>query len=186
MQNQPHQESAQQQHAQTSPPKKMASSAQIPPWIQDVLATNLKTDNDRFEDLHNRIQDIAHHVAAIYTAIESINEQAEHRHNELMSRLAPIDDRTAHNVRLSEGTQNTANQILRDLESKDYKELIAAMHRRLEDNHKDIPNLVQAVVLKHGLSWVSLLAIAFAVQVMVVGAYLVYKKRRGGAPKKYL
>lgn len=157
----------------------MASSAQIPPWIQDVLASSVKTDNDRFEDLHNRIQDLAHHVAAIYTSIETINEQAELRHNALMSRLAPIDDRSAHSVRLAE-------QIIRDVESKDYKELINAMHRRLEDNHKDIPNLVQAVVSKHGLSWMSLLAIAFAVQVMVVGAYMVYKKRRGGAPKKYL
>ena len=164
----------------------MASSQSIPPWIQDVLASNVKTDNDRFEDLHNRIQDIAHHVSAIYTAIESINELAEHRHNELMSRLAPIDDRSAHNVRLSESTKSTVEQVLRDLESKDYKELIAAMHRRIEDNHKDIPNVVKAVVQQHGLSWMSLLAIAFAVQVMVVGAYLVYKKRRGGAPKKYL
>ncbi|KAJ4338179.1 hypothetical protein N0V87_004156 [Didymella glomerata] len=180
IQNQPHQESAQQQHAQqNSPPKKMASSAQMPPWIQDVLASNVKTDNDRFEDLHNRIQDLAHHVSAIYTAIETINEQSELRHNALMSRLAPLDDRSAHSVRLAE-------QIIRDVESKDYKELINAMHRRLEDNHKDIPNLVQAVVSKHGLSWMSLLAIAFAVQVMVVGAYMVYKKRRGGAPKKYL
>lgn len=180
VQNQPHQESAQQQHAQqNSPPKKMASSAQIPPWIQDVLASNVKTDNDRFEDLHNRIQDLAHHVSAIYTAIETINEQSEMRHNALMSRLASLDDRSAHNGRLSE-------QIIRDVESKDYKALIDAMHRRLEDNHKDIPNLVQAVVSKHGLSWMSLLAIAFAVQVMVVGAYMVYKKRRGGAPKKYL
>lgn len=186
VQNQPHQDSAQQQHAQqSSPPKKMASSAQIPPWIQDVLATSLKTDNDRFEDLHNRLQDMAHHVAAIYTAIDSINDLAEHRHNELMSRLAPLDDRSAHNVRLSEATQNTANQILRDLESKDYKQLIAAMHRSLDDNHRDIPNLVHAVVKQHGLSWVTLLAVAFAVQIMVVGAYLLYKKRRGGT-KKYL
>lgn len=164
----------------------MASSQSIPPWIQDVLASNVKTQEDQFADLHNRIQDIAHHVAAIYTAIESLNEQAERRHNELMGRLAPIDDRTAHNVRLSEKTESTAMQILRDLESKDYKEIIGQMHRRLEDNHKDIPNVVKAVVQQHGLNWVSLLAIAFAVQVMVVGAYLVYKKRRGGAPKKYL
>jgi mannose-binding lectin 1 len=28
--------------------------------------------------------------------------------------------------------------------------------------------------------------IAVAVQIMIVGAYIVYKKRRGGAPKKYL
>lgn len=187
VQNQPHQESAQQQHAQqNAPPKKMASSMQIPPWIQDVLASNVKTQDDQFADLHNRIQDIAHHVAAIYTALESANEQAEHRHNEIMSRLAPLSDRIEHNVRLSERTESTAMQLLRDLESKDYKDLIAAMHRRLEDNHKDIPNVVRAVVQQHGLSWMSLLAIAFAVQVMVVGAYLVYKKRRGGAPKKYL
>lgn len=164
----------------------MASAQQIPPWIQDVLASNVKTQDDRFADLHNRIQDIAHHVASIYTAIESINELAEHRHNELMSRLAPIDDRTAHNVRLTERIESTSMNILRDLESKDYKDIIGQMHRRLEDNHKDIPNVVKAVVQQHGLSWMSLLAIAFAVQVMVVGAYLVYKKRRGGAPKKYL
>jgi mannose-binding lectin 1 len=30
------------------------------------------------------------------------------------------------------------------------------------------------------------LFIAVAVQVMVVGAYMAYKKRRNGAPKKYL
>ena len=164
----------------------MASSQQIPPWIQDVLASSVKTDNDRFEDLHNRIQDMAHHIAAMYQAIESLNAHVDERHNALMSRLAPLDDRLAHNVRLSESTGNTAQQILRDLESKDSKDLIAAVHRRLEDNHKDMPNVVKAVVQQHGLSWVSLLAIAFAVQVMVVGAYLVYKKRRGGAPKKYL
>lgn len=164
----------------------MASSQQIPPWIQDVLATSVKTDNDRFEDLHNRIQDMAHHVAAIYTAIEALNAQADTLHTALLHRLGPIDERLSHNVRLAEGTSSTAQQILRDLESKDYKTLIGAVHRRIEDNHKDIPNVVKAVVREHGLSWVSLLAIAFAVQVMVVGAYMVYKKRRGGAPKKYL
>lgn len=186
--NQPHQESAQQQHAQqqNDAPKKMASSQQIPPWIQDVLASSVKTDNDRFEDLHNRIQDIAHHVAAIYTALETLQTHLDTTQTALLQRLGPIDERLSHNVRLSEGTATTAQQVLRDLESKDYKSLIADMHRRLEDNHKDIPNVVKAVVQQHGLSWMSLLAIAFAVQVMVVGAYLVYKKRRGGAPKKYL
>lgn len=182
VQNQPHQQSAQQAHANGQPPKKMASSQEIPPWIQDVMASNIKTDNDRFEDLHNRIQDLAHHVSAIYTALESLNSQT----SALLDRLGPIDERLSHNVRISEGTATTAQQVLRDLESQDYKSLIAAMHRRLEDNHRDIPNVVKAVVKEHGLSWMSLLAIAFAVQVMVVGAYMVYKKRRNGAPKKYL
>lgn len=164
----------------------MASSQQIPPWIQDVLASNLKTDNDRFEDLHNRVQDLAHHVAAIYTAIESLNAQTDHMNNAILQRLGLIDEHLTHNVRLSEGTSTTAQQILRDLESQDYKTLIGAVHRRIEDNHKDIPNVVKAVVKEHGLSWVSLLAVAVAVQIMVVGAYVMYKKRRGGAPKKYL
>ena len=97
-----------------------------------------------------------------------------------------IDDRVNHNARLAERAGIESKQILRDIESKDYRELINVVHRRLEDDHKDIPNVVKAVVSQHGLSWMSLLAIAFAVQVMVVGAYLVYKKRRGGAPKKYL
>ncbi|KAF3007549.1 hypothetical protein E8E13_006666 [Curvularia kusanoi] len=187
--NQPHQESAQQQHAQQQQnhqAPKMASSASIPPWIQDVLASNVKTDDARFEDLHNRLQDIAHHVSAMYTEMGTQAQLAEERHNALMSRLASLDDRVNHNARLAEQAGIHLSQILRDIESKDYRELINVVHRKLEDNHKDIPNVVKAVVAKHGLSWMSLLAIAFAVQVMVVGAYLVYKKRRGGAPKKYL
>ncbi|KAG9205067.1 hypothetical protein G6514_009526 [Epicoccum nigrum] len=186
VQNQPHHESSQQQHAQQQNQPKKASSQQIPPWIQDVLASNVKTNDARFEDLHNRLQDIAHHVSALYSDITAMNARTEELHNALMMRLSSIDDRVNHNARLAEQAGIESKQILRDIESKDYRELINIVHRRLEDNHKDIPNVVKAVVSQHGLSWMSLLAIAFAVQVMVVGAYLVYKKRRGGAPKKYL
>jgi LPXTG-motif cell wall-anchored protein len=42
------------------------------------------------------------------------------------------------------------------------------------------------VVSSTGPSMTTFLFIAVAVQIMVTGAYLVYKKRRGGAPKKYL
>ena len=187
VQNQPHHESSQQQHAQAqqNQPKK-ASSQQIPPWIQDVLASNVKTNDARFEDLHNRLQDIAHHLSALYSDMTAVNARTEELHNALMTRLSSIDDRVNHNARLAEQAGIESKQILRDIESKDYRELINVVHRRLEDNHKDIPNVVKQVVSQHGLGWMSLLAIAFAVQVMVVGAYLVYKKRRGGAPKKYL
>ncbi len=181
--NQQHQQH--QQH-QNQPPKKTASSQSIPPWIQDVIASNVQGQQAQFEDLHNRIQDIAHHIAAIHTALDSMNDLASHRHNELISRLAPVDDRSAHNVRISESIERTSKQILRDLESKDFKDVLGQMHRRLEDNHADLPGVVKRVVKEHGLSWISLLVIAFAVQIMVVGAYIVYKKRRGGAPKKYL
>jgi mannose-binding lectin 1 len=42
------------------------------------------------------------------------------------------------------------------------------------------------VVSSSGPSMTTFLFIAVAVQIMVTGAYIVYKKRRGGAPKKYL
>jgi hypothetical protein len=42
------------------------------------------------------------------------------------------------------------------------------------------------VVSSSGPSMTTFLFIAVAVQIMVTGAYILYKKRRGGAPKKYL
>ena len=46
--------------------------------------------------------------------------------------------------------------------------------------------LCALVVKTHGPNMTTFIFIAVAVQIMVTGAYLVYKKRRGGAPKKYL
>lgn len=44
----------------------------------------------------------------------------------------------------------------------------------------------RVVVGKHGPSMTTFLFVAVAIQIMIFGAWKVYKARRHGAPKKYL
>jgi mannose-binding lectin 1 len=176
----------QQQQRYEQPPAKQASSQ----TIHDVLASTIKSRDDQFEDLHNRIQDMSHHVNAIYEHLEYLESFQAKRHTEVMERLASIEDRTGHTVRTLENIERSTNSILRDVESKDFKDLLNQVHHAISSGHEtlsnDIPAVMKKIVVSHSPSWIMFLCIAVAVQVMITGAYLVYKKRRNGAPKKYL
>lgn len=107
-----------------------------------------------------------------------------------MHRVVPIDDRGAATMRNVEKVERTTMEILRDLESKDFKDMMRQIHNALETSHDSLqmrlPDVMGKVVKGHGPSMTAFLFIAVAVQIMITGAYIVYKKRRGGAPKKYL
>jgi mannose-binding lectin 1 len=66
--------------------------------------------------------------------------------NNLMARIVPIDDRGAATIRNVEKVERTTMQILRDLESKDFKEMMDQIHRALESQHgslaASLPGLV--------------------------------------------
>jgi mannose-binding lectin 1 len=119
-----------------------------------------------------------------------MHQDSENRFNDLMHRVVPIDDRSAATIRNVEKVERTTMEILRDLESKDFKDMMNQIHRALENNQeglsRSLPVVMGAVVGSHKPSMTSFLFVAVAVQIMVTGAYIVYKKRRNSAPKKYL
>jgi mannose-binding lectin 1 len=122
--------------------------------------------------------------------VEKMVQDNENRFTSLMNRVVPIDDRSAATIRNVEKVERTTMEILRDLESKDFKDMMRQINGAIEKNHEGLsqtlPLVMSSVVGKHGPSMTSFLFVAVAVQIMVTGAYIVYKKRRGGAPKKYL
>ncbi|KAH7356293.1 concanavalin A-like lectin/glucanase domain-containing protein [Pyrenochaeta sp. MPI-SDFR-AT-0127] len=162
----------------------------IPKMLEDVLAGNIRSQQDQFADLHNRIQIINNRVANMLELVEQMHKLNEQRFNDLMHRVVPIDDRSAATIRNVEKVERTTMSILRDLESRDFKELMQQVHRAIENSQeglsRSLPLAMGAVVGSHKPSLISFLFIAIAVQIMVTGAYIVYKKRRNGAPKKYL
>ncbi|KAF2821751.1 concanavalin A-like lectin/glucanase [Ophiobolus disseminans] len=169
---------------------RLGDQTSIPQMLEDVVAANIRSQQDQFADLHNRIQIINNRQALIHDLLEKMHTDAENRHNDLMNRLVPLDDRSAATIRNVEKVERTTMEILRDLESKDFKDMMNQIHRALENNHEGLkvalPDVVGKVVRGHGPSITSFLFVAVAVQIMITGAYVVYKKRRGGAPKKYL
>jgi len=183
----------QQTHKQNQAQQNYGSSTSqndIPKMLEDVLAGNIRSQQDQFADLHNRIQIINNRVFEIAETVERIQKQNDERWNELMHRIVPIDDRGAATIRNVEKVERTTMQILRDLENKDFKDFMSQIHLALDRNHgnvmQSLPGMMGDVVTKSGPSMTTFLFIAVAVQIMIVGAYIVYKKRRGGAPKKYL
>ncbi|KNG48107.1 concanavalin A-like lectin/glucanase [Stemphylium lycopersici] len=182
-----------QTHKQNQAQQKYGSSISqndIPKMVEDVLAGNIQSQQDQFADLHNRIQIINNRVAEMAETIELIHKENSERWNELMHRIVPIDDRGAATIRNVEKVERTTSQILRDLESKDFKDMMNQFHRAMEKSTQGVirsmPEIVGSVVTTSGPSMTTFLFIAVAVQIMVTGAYILYKKRRGGAPKKYL
>jgi mannose-binding lectin 1 len=162
----------------------------IPQMLEDAVAGTIRSQQDQFADLHNRIQIINNRVAEIYELVENMVKDDSARHIELMSRVVHTEDRSAATMRNVEKVERTTMEILRDLESKDFKDMMQQIHRALENNHDGLnsllPGVVGDAVKKHGVSWMTVVFVGVAVQIMVTGAYVVYKKRRGGAPKKYL
>ncbi|KAH7075195.1 concanavalin A-like lectin/glucanase domain-containing protein [Paraphoma chrysanthemicola] len=169
---------------------KSSAHNDIPDKVEDVLADSIRSQQEQFADLHNRIQIMNHHIDEIHDLVFKMHQESEHRFNDLMNRVVPIDDRSAATIRNVEKVERTTMEILRDLESKDFKDMMNQIHRALENNHEGLsqtlPLVMGAVVGSHKPSIISFLFVAIAVQIMVTGAYIVYKKRRNSAPKKYL
>ncbi|KAF2134830.1 concanavalin A-like lectin/glucanase [Dothidotthia symphoricarpi CBS 119687] len=189
--NRPKQNIQEQRDAQAQQQTRSSGSqANIPQMLQDVLASNIKSQEDQFADLHNRVQSMSHRVDALFDLLEKSNQENAKRWDEMLRRQAPMDDRSGAAIRNMEKIDRTTMQILRDLESKDFKDALSQVHRSIENSHQGLtasmPLAMASIAAGHKPSMTAFLFIAIAVQIMVTGAYIVYKKRRNGAPKKYL
>ncbi|KAF1919376.1 concanavalin A-like lectin/glucanase domain-containing protein [Ampelomyces quisqualis] len=175
---------------QTHKQQQLVDNKKVDQMLEDVLASSIRSQQDQFADLHNRIQIINNRVAEMHEMLEGMVHANEQRFTDLMNRVVPIDDRSAATIRNVEKVERTTTAILRDLESKDFKDMMKQIHRTLEQSHeglsRSLPAAMDVVYGSHKPSMTSFLLVAVAVQIMVMGAYLVYKKRRNGAPKKYL
>ena len=106
--------------------------------LEDVLAGNIQNQQDQFADLHNRIQIINNRVYDIYDLVEKMHKENEQRFNDLMNRVVPMDDRSAATIRNIEKVERTTMDMLRDLESKDFKDMMQQMHRAIENSQEGL------------------------------------------------
>lgn len=175
----------QQQQQQQQP-----ASGDIPQKLQDTLAASIRTQQDQFADLHNRLQIVNHQVNNIFRELEKLTKRQEERHVELMNRAIPIHEHVSGVERNVEKIEGIVKAIQKDIEGKDYREHLTNLQNTLKDTqthiNEGLPAAMTHIVTGAKPKMGMFLFIAVAVQVMVLGAYIVYKKRRNNAPKKYL
>jgi lectin, mannose-binding 1 len=103
--------------------------------MQDVLAASIKSQDDRFADLHNRIQYLQHSVNEVYQLLDKYHQQDQDRFNSLMDRVVSTNDQTSAMLRNVEKIERMTMEVQRTLESRDFKDMLEQVHRAIEDSH---------------------------------------------------
>ncbi|PHH84712.1 hypothetical protein CDD83_1509 [Cordyceps sp. RAO-2017] len=169
-------------HHEHEAPQKQSQPPPPPP--PDEPAAHFKTSQAQFEDLHNRLQGLMHHVSGAWAAVTELQRQAEQRHGETAAALDGL--------RRARDDAGDVPQRLRELEREvramrsDINAKLAAHHDSLQgyltDHHATLAGTVARAVPGHG----RLILVFVGSQLLLVAAYVVYKRRRASSPKKYL
>lgn len=173
-----------------------------PEALPDTDADLLKSQNEQFADLHNRLQGLTHQVADMYALFDALGRKIDDRANELASSVssqsgqqqqqqgAPSRDAIDRIDRRVENIERTVERVLKDVESKDYRQHLSDLQSTMNSVKggltDGLPATLGEIVTSSAPRMGMFIAVVVAVQIMLAGAYIVYKKRRDSAPKKYL
>lgn len=179
-----------------------------PEILPDQDASNLKRQEEQFADLHNRLQSISHQMTNLFGEFERISNTMQERHNEILGKIPRSADEAMSSLsRRIEGIERTVQIMQKDVEGRDYKEHLSNLQQAVEgvrgglsdslpdkltqstssiftvsETFTDMSAVVNTSAPRIG----TFIFVVVAVQVMLLGAYIVYRKRRDSAPKKYL
>lgn len=155
--------------------------------LPDENADIFQTSREQFQDLHNRLQSTNHQLSSVYRSVSRHHQLDETRHNEVkqllsdlkadLSKLDQVDQLVSRISALEKevrGVRNDLGKKMRDNE-RNFKAYLGDHHATLSQT-----------VLDSMPSHKKLIAVVIGVQVALVAAYVVYKKRKANSPKKYL
>ena len=114
--------------------------------VEDVFAANIKSQQDQFADLHNRLQIINHKIDGLYDLLEKIAADNDNRFNQLMGRVTPMHDQVSAVQRNVEKVERTTMETLRDLESKDFKDLLNSVHQSINQGHSALSSNIPLAI----------------------------------------
>ncbi|KAF5015412.1 hypothetical protein F66182_13272, partial [Fusarium sp. NRRL 66182] len=147
------------------------------------------------DDMNGRIQQISQEVSQIS---QSINQ----RHQELLNKISTSsvvsssDSSSQNEARLNamderlRRIETMLSDLQRDSAGKDYRNEFTRLHKAIENSHHSLTealqtsifNMITATTPRMGL----FICVLIAFQLLLAGAYVYYKRRRNGMPKKFL
>ncbi|KAF2724169.1 lectin family integral membrane protein [Polychaeton citri CBS 116435] len=185
----------QQNQKQQQQPNHLPNAPEILP---DSSASEFTSTSQQFSDLHNRLQSLSHQLTSLFGEFESIARKLDTSQAVLTNgidslardKLDVMNRRIEDTHRRVEAIERNVDQVRRDVEGRDYKEHLTALQKTVDGVKGSLSgefseNLGQAITASAPRMGMFIFVV-IAVQIMMAGAYLVYKKRRDSAPKKYL
>ncbi|MCJ1446803.1 MAG: hypothetical protein MMC23_007310 [Stictis urceolatum] len=155
--------------------------------LQDVLASTLRNQQDQFEDIHNRVQAIAHQVDTAIQEIHRTTSNVQGRMEELHHSLARQSSLDVLATRI-QNLENQLNSVRND--QRDWTGHFNDIHSALKVRHDALLNVLpenMSNVLASKAPNIKLFVfLVLGFQAMLAAAYVVYKRRLNQGPKKYL
>ena len=155
--------------------------------LPDVDAEVFMSSKEQFQDLHNRLQSMNHQVSSVYRSVSRHHQLDEQRHSEVKNLVAELKEELA---KLNE--VQVLRDRIKDLEKEvrgmrnDVNKKISAHERTfkgyLSDHHATLSQTMIDSMPGHK----RLILVIIGTQIILVGAYVAYKRRRASSPKKYL
>lgn len=108
--------------------------------VKDSLASSYKTEEARFQDLHDRITVLDHELNHLFQDLTILRKEQEKRHEELVRWLSPIHNHAESTRRIMEQVERLVKDVKNDVESKDYREHLNQLHHVVREGHATITN----------------------------------------------
>lgn len=105
----------------------------------DAPATNYKSQDDQFKDLHNRLMVIQHQLNSLVHDFEGIKVHHEENQAVLINRyMNPLHDFQDEIHKRILNIEGDVEAIKKDFASKDFKEVLHQLHDALRESHSSI------------------------------------------------
>lgn len=106
--------------------------------VPNQPASNYRTDEARFEDLHNRISILATALDILYKDLSTLREEQYHHFDDVLHEVAPTHDNVQASQRMLSEIERMVKEIKTDVESKDYREHLNRLHEVVREGHATI------------------------------------------------
>ena len=106
--------------------------------IKDQPASTYKTDETRFQDLHDRISMLSHALDVLYQDLSTLRSEQQVQYDEIMHWLSPAHDHAEASRRVLGEMERMVKDIRNDVQSKDYRETLNQLHNIMKEGHATI------------------------------------------------
>ena len=140
-------------------------------------------------DLKNRLAGMTQHLETLEKLVRDTDANAHNRHQDLSNKQPGADKLNALDSRL-QTIEHMVRKIQSDVEGRDYRGQLDKLQNILETSHSNLMTHLPAsmsniVTTSAPRMWTFVLCVV-VVQLALAVSYVVYKRRRANAPKKYL
>jgi lectin, mannose-binding 1 len=154
------------------------------PSYADAPAEKFTSSAAQFADLHNRLQAMMRHFSTQNQAFQTYQQQSLLRHETLLQRITAIE--------ASLGKLEGSGTVLNDIKS-DVRQTKADLHNALDRHVAGLKSAVSeshhnvlGTLARSGTGLGKFVLVVLGSQAVLVGAYVLYKRRKANGPKKYL